>query len=177
VNVPGTALTRIENTPAIVLKGKSGNYYVPVYDGFMQSKQLDGTWTVTKPIPNVLNTGKAEAIKAGQQDLFVARPNPRTGRVPSLAEAAPRVIVSSQPTALVLVDGQPGYQRVAGTQLSRLVNSDAVMFRNMADERLYLQVGDGWYRAKSTGGPWSPISNEDLPADIGSALETSRAAR
>jgi len=40
VNVPGTALTRIENTPAIVLKGKSGNYYVPVYDGFMQSKQL-----------------------------------------------------------------------------------------------------------------------------------------
>ena len=177
VNVPGTALTRIENTPAIVLKGKSGNYYVPVYDGFMQSKQLDGTWTVTKPIPNVLNTGKAEAIKAGQQDLFVARPNPRTGRIPSLAEGAPRVIVSSQPTALVLVDGQPGYQRVEGTQLSRLVNSDAVMFRNAADERLYLQVGDGWYRASLTGGPWSPVPEGELPAEIGPALEISRAAR
>jgi len=174
VNVPGTALTRIENTPAIVLKGKSGNYYVPVYDGFMQSKRLDGTWSVTRPVPKVLLTGKAAALKAGQQDLFAARPNPRTGRTPALASGAPRVIVSSQPTALVLVDGQPGYQRVAGTQLSRLVNSDAVMLRNAADGRLYLQVGDRWYRAASTSGPWSVVPAGELPADIGTALEATR---
>lgn len=174
VNVPGTALTRIENTPAIVLKGKSGNYYIPVYDGFMQSRQLDGTWSVTRPVPKVLLTGKAEALKAGQQDLFAARPNPRTGRTPALASGAPRVIVSSQPTALVLVDGQPGYQRVTGTQLSRLVNSDAVMLRNAADGRLYLQVGDRWYRAASTSGPWSVVPEGELPADIGTALEATR---
>ncbi len=173
VNVPGTALTRIENTPAIVLKGKSGNYYVPVYDGFMQSKRLDGTWTVTKPVPKVLFRGKAEALKAGQQDLFAARPNPRTGRTPALEVDAPRVIVSSQPTALVLVDGQPGFQAVAGTQLSRLVNSDAVMFRNAADRQLYLQVGERWYRAAATGGPWNPVSDDGLPADIGKVLKPS----
>jgi len=177
VGVPGTALTRIENTPAIVLKGKSGNYYVPVYDGFMKSKQLDGTWTLTKPVPKVLLTGKAVAIEAGQQDLFVARPNARTGRVPNLQEAAPRVIVSSQPTALVLVDGQPGFQRIAGTQLSRLVNSDAVMFRDASDKRLYLQVGERWYRASSTNGPWTPVPQGELPAEIATVLEGAGTAR
>jgi len=170
VGVPGTALQRIENTPAIVLKGKSGNYYIPVYDGFVQSKRLDGNWTVTKPIPKVLLTGKADALKAGQQDLFAARANPRTGRTPSLAAGAPRVLVSSQPTALVIVEGQPGYQRVAGTELSRLVNSDAVMFRNAADDRLYLQVGENWYRAPSTSGPWETVAAGELPADIPAAL-------
>lgn len=169
-SVPGTALTRIENTPAIVLKGKSGNYYIPVYGGFLQSRKLDGTWTVTNPVPKVLLTGKAAALKAGQQDLFTARPNARTGRPPALEAGAPRVIVTSQPTALVLVDGQPGYQKVAGTQLSRLVNSDAVLFHDAADASLYLQVGERWYRAASISGPWAVVPEGTLPAGIGTAL-------
>ncbi|MCW5620049.1 MAG: hypothetical protein KIS79_02950 [Burkholderiales bacterium] len=177
VPVEGTALTRIENTPAIVLKGKSGNYYVPVYDGFMQSKQLSGTWAVTKPIPKVLYTGKEQALKAGQQDLFAARPHAGTGRVPTLAAAAPRVIVSSQPTALVLVDGQPGYQAVRGTQLSRLVNTDSVVYRNDADGHIYLLVGDRWYRAGSTSGPWTAVPTGTLPADIVAAMQAAQVAR
>lgn len=174
VNVPGTALTRIENTPAVVLKGKSGNYYIPVYDGFMHSKKLDGNWIVTKPIPKVLFKGKAAALKAGQQDLFAARPDPRTGRAPTFELGAPRVIVSSQPTALVLVDGQPGFQSVPGTELSRLVNSESVMFRHDVDGQLYLQVGERWYRAASTNGPWHSVSDAQLPAGIAVALQAAR---
>ncbi len=174
VNVAGTALTRIENTPAVVLKGKSGNYYIPVYDGFMHSKKLDGNWIVTKPIPKVLFKGKAEALKAGQQDLFAARPDPRTGRTPTFELGAPRVIVSSQPTALVLVDGQPGFQSVPGTELSRLVNSESVMFRHDVDGQLYLQVGERWYRAASTNGPWRSVSDAQLPAGIAVALQAAR---
>ncbi len=171
VKVPGTALTRIENTPGVVLKGKSGNYYIPVYDGFMHSKKLDGNWIATKPIPKVLYKGKDEALKAGQLDLFAAVPNPRTGRTPTLELGAPRVIVSSQPTALVVVDGPPGFQRVPGTELSRVVNSESVMFRDEATGQLYVQIGERWYRAPSLGGPWSGVPEGELPADISAVLQ------
>lgn len=171
VKVPGTALTRIENTPGVVLKGKSGNYYIPVYDGFMHSKKLDGNWIVTKPIPKVLHKGKEEALKAGQLDLFAAVPSPRTGRTPTLELGAPRVIVSSQPTALVVVDGPPGFQRVPGTELSRVVNSESVMFRDEAAGQLYVQIGERWYRAPSLGGPWSGVPEGELPADISAVLQ------
>ena len=118
--------------------------------------------------------GKAEALKAGQQDLFAARPDPRTGRTPTFELGAPRVIVSSQPTALVLVDGQPGFQSVPGTELSRLVNSESVMFRHDVDGQLYLQVGERWYRAASTNGPWRSVSDAQLPAGIAVALQAAR---
>lgn len=164
--VEGTALMRVENSPAIILKGKSGNYYIPVYEGFVQSKRLSGPWTVTKSVPKVLTAAKAKLLAAGQQDLFAARPDPHTGRAPSLKLGVPRVLVSSQPTALIVVDGQPGYQKVRNTNLSRLVNTQARVFRNDADGSVYVQIGEDWYRAKSTSGPWKFIPANELPADF-----------
>ncbi|HZP87527.1 MAG TPA: hypothetical protein VFB54_11965 [Burkholderiales bacterium] len=164
--VDGTALMRVENSPAILLKGKSGNFYVPVYDGFMQARSLNGPWTVVKSPPKVLKTAKAHLLEAGQQDLFASRPDPRTGRTPSLATNPPRIVVSSEPTALIVVDGQPGYQKVRGTGLSRLVNTQALVLRDDADGKIYVQIGDDWYRGESTKGPWQHVPSASLPADF-----------
>lgn len=163
--IEGNALLRVENSPAIVLKGKSGNFYIPVYDGFVQSKKLSGPWTVTKSPPKVLADAKAKLIAAGQKDLFAAVPD-AGGRTPSLALGAPRIVISSEPTALIVVDGQPGYQKVRNTRLSRLVNTPARVFRDDTSGMFYVQIGDDWYGAKTTDGPWKHMPLADLPADF-----------
>lgn len=163
--IQGNALLRVENSPAIVLKGKSGNFYIPVYDGFVQSKKLSGPWTVTKSPPKVLADAKSKLIAAGQKDLFAAAPD-ASGRTPSLALGAPRIVISSEPTALIVVDGQPGYQKVRNTRLSRLVNTPARVFRDDASGMMYVQIGDDWYGAKTTDGPWKHVPAAELPADF-----------
>lgn len=163
--VEGTALQRVENSPVIVLKGKSGNFYIPVYDGFVQSKKLSGPWTVTKSPPKVLSDAKAKLIAAGQKDVFAAAPD-ANGRTPSLALGAPRMVISSDATALIVVDGQPGYQKVRNTRLSRLVNTPARVFRDDAQGGFYVQIGDDWYSAKTTDGPWKHVPATELPADF-----------
>jgi len=122
-----------------------------------------------------LNTGKAEAIKAGQQD-YSWRGRIRARTHSQSRRGAPRVIVSSQPTALVLVDGQPGYQRVEGTQLSRW--STATRDVPQRGRRTPLLAGRGWLVSRELDRrSVSPVPEGELPAEIGPALEISRAAR
>jgi hypothetical protein len=69
----------------------------------------------------------------------------------------PRVIVSTVPALLVLVDGKPVLRQVEGTSLSlqRVVNSWALILVDQKGGKHYLRAVGRWFEAATLDGPWA----------------------
>jgi hypothetical protein len=167
--IEGTQMQRVLNTPAFLVKSSNGKYYLSVYDGFMTAATLTGPWTVVKTAPAALTQAKARALTDGESDVLAGRPDPLTGQRPTLRNGAPRIVVATQPTALLVIRGEPLYEPVDGTRLSRLTNTDARVFVNRPEDRTYVQIGERWYRAPSLKGPWEAVDPARLPEGLDEA--------
>jgi hypothetical protein len=167
--VTGTKLQRVLNTPAFLVKGGSGYYYLSVYDGFMRATRLNGPWNVLPQPPRVVVEAKAAALAEGEADLLAGRSDPATGRRPSLKTEVPQVIVSTRPAALIVTRGEPAYEPVDGTDVSRVTNTDARVFVYRPQDMSYLQLGTRWLRAARLEGPWQAVADGEVPQDVKAA--------
>jgi hypothetical protein len=73
----------------------------------------------------------------------------------------PRIFFSSRPALLVLIDGAPVVQRVAGRPLHRILNTRSFLLESEDGSRFYLGVGDRLLSSASLSGPWT--LSGDLP--------------
>jgi hypothetical protein len=73
---------------------------------------------------------------------------------PEGTDAETKVYFARSPAILILIEGDPVYRRVDGTDLERIVNTKALIVRDHADIH-YLKVLDGWMEAYSLNGEWS----------------------
>ncbi len=77
----------------------------------------------------------------------------------------PRLIFATQPSMLVLIDGAPKFRDVGGTDLQKMLNTQAVILLDSKKGKYYLNVMDGWLEAPDlTAGPWSYVSK--IPKDM-----------
>jgi hypothetical protein len=76
----------------------------------------------------------------------------------------PKVIVTSKPSLLVLIDGKPQLREIQGTKLQRVINTRAVLLFENDKKTYYLRVQDWWLQAEDLEGPWSYA--EKLPDDM-----------
>jgi hypothetical protein len=77
----------------------------------------------------------------------------------------PRVIFTTKPSMLVLIDGTPKYRDVGGTDLKLVLNTRAVILHDTKQNKYYLNVMDGWLSAPDlTTGPWSYVKK--IPKDM-----------
>ena len=81
----------------------------------------------------------------------------------------PKVIISSKPSLLVLIDGLPQLREIQGTKLQRVINTRAVLLFENDKKLYYLRVSDWWLQAKDLEGPWSRANK--LPDDMKKAEE------
>lgn len=82
-------------------------------------------------------------------------------------QSAPRVFVATQPAELIVTDGPPVLDPIPNTTLSRVSNTDSILFRNAADQKFYMLAAGRWFSAGSLEGPWAAAS-ASLPADFAS---------
>ncbi len=80
----------------------------------------------------------------------------------------PRMIYTTQPSVLVLVDGPP-VQKPLDQVYQRVINTRAVLLQNMINTKYYAYAGGQWYNSPSIEGPF--ISDPNPPADIVPALK------
>jgi len=64
------------------------------------------------------------------------------------------IFFAESPAVLILIDGDPVYRRIEGTDLERIVNTTVLIVRDSADIH-YLKVRDGWMEAYGLMGDWS----------------------
>ncbi|HTT19363.1 MAG TPA: hypothetical protein VMG82_10480 [Candidatus Sulfotelmatobacter sp.] len=76
----------------------------------------------------------------------------------------PRVIFTTKPSLLVLIDGPAKFRDVGGTTLQKVLNSQAFILLDTKKGKYYLNVMDGWLEAPAMEGPWSYASK--IPDDM-----------
>ena len=84
----------------------------------------------------------------------------------------PKVIFSTKPSMLVVIDGPPRFSDVGGTSLQKVLNSQAFILFDADKKKYYLNVMDGWLEAATLEGPWSYVAKvpDDLK-EISKAIE------
>ena len=161
VRVRGTDLMGALNTRVLLLKEPAGTFLLHLYDGWVSAASLDGPWTMVPPPPGAREL-EAKAVETGHANLLTGKADAQ-GNMPHLSNAAlPQIIVSTEPAALIVLDGAPSFAPIPGTTLQYATNTSAHLFK---DERggLYVRVGGNWFRAAGVDGPWTHIPIASLP--------------
>jgi hypothetical protein len=165
--VPGSSYERVVNTYPLLLKDATG-HYLRLFDGWMTAKAVTGPWSVASTTPGGELDKVMQAVsKSGAVDLlaFVDPKDPKSR--PTLAKGpVPAVLVATEPTELIVTQGEPNYVPIDGTQLLYASNTTGHVFKHLGDQRTYVLVTGRWFRADSLAGPWTFVPGKELAPDF-----------
>jgi hypothetical protein len=181
--VDGTDFQRVLNTRPLLLKATDGRIFLHVYDGWMVAGGLGGPWTVAADPPSSL-AAVMQKLKAQNApvDLLEGSSPPQDSQSsessagatasakPSLAKGpVPAIVVATQPTELLVTEGEPDFVPLDGTQLLYVKNTTAHIFKDLTDpqQKTYVTISGRWYRATDPkAGPWEFVPGKSLPQDF-----------
>jgi hypothetical protein len=80
-----------------------------------------------------------------------------------LNNTPPKIIYANEPTALILIDGEPKLKEVEkGYEL--VENTGAFIIKDVKKNDFYLKGGEFWYQSKTALGPWE--STKKVPSKL-----------
>ena len=165
--VENTDLERVFNTRALILRDKSGEHFLHLFDGYVQAAGLAGPWITARKVPADVKKAEDQAVKAKQVDLLAGQENPKTKQKPSLKSTpVPTLYVTSLPTELVVIQGEPQWAPIPGTQLLYITNTVSHVFKELTAQKNYVLISGRWFRAASFDGPWEFVPGAALPKDF-----------
>lgn len=165
--VPGTDFERVFNTRALIVRSKTGQLYLHLFDGFVTAPALTGPWTVATNIPVAARTAQRLAVEAKQVDLLAGQENPATKQKPSLKTTpVPELLITTTPTELIVLQGLPQWSPLPPTQLLYATNTAAHVFKLPTDQKNYVLISGRWFRSASFEGPWEFVPGAELPKDF-----------
>jgi hypothetical protein len=92
----------------------------------------------------------------------------KKGESQPLKNDPPKIIFSSVPAVLVLIDGEPVWRPQEKTGVERVINTSPILLKDAAGN-MYLHVFDGWLESRSLPGPWTVAKNP--PASLSAAFK------
>ena len=82
----------------------------------------------------------------------------------SSGDQKPRVIVVTEPTELIVLDGKAQYSPISGAELLYVSNTDRDIFMDIDSQRHYILLSGRWYTSKSLDGKkWKYVASDKLP--------------
>ena len=156
--VKGTPLSFAVNTNwEVFFDGSASRWYLLYNGAWLAASDLTGPWGPAGRLPAAFGKLPNDASFADVKKQI-------PGRQLSPAEV-PAIYVSMTPAEIIVTDGAPAFAPVAGTSLQYVSNSDAVVFRDTTDGRLYFLVSGRWFAAPALSGPWT-FATASLPPDF-----------
>lgn len=159
----GSSLERVVNTPMLVLRDP-GNARLYLTNGEIWFEAADpkGPWSpVSGPSPAVADWfARNPPPKDPEAEQAKAAAPPKAGA----PEPAPKILVATEPTELLVFDGAPNYVPVTGeSDLLIADNCDGNVLVHVPTGETFLLVAGRWFKAKSLDGPWSAVRPDQLP--------------
>ncbi len=165
--VEHTELERVFNTRALILRDKSGHHFLHLFDGYVEAAGLAGPWTVADKVPASVRKAESQAVKAKQVDLLAGQADPQTKQKPPLKSTpVPALYVTSVPTELIIIQGEPQWAPIPGTQLLYVTNTVSHVLKDLTGQKNYVLISGRWFRAASLDGPWEFVPGGALPKDF-----------
>ncbi len=165
---PGNDLMFVENTTSNILyEVDTGHYFLMISGRWYQTKKLTGPWSHVLPaqLPKSFAKIPPDSEKA---DLRASVPGTVEAREAVLDAQLPETaaIKRSEAKLEVTYDGEPKFERIAGTTLDYAVNTSTSVIR--AKGKCYAVENGVWFVATTPEGPWVvsdrvPDSIQDIP--------------
>jgi hypothetical protein len=109
--------------------------------------------------PGVLGPISLEHLQAS---LVVSKADEKT-TAPRLKNTPPKIIYSSTPSSLILIDGAPVLRESGAENLLRVINTPALILIDQMHGKAYLAAGDRWMQADSPLGPFQVTDQKNIP--------------
>jgi len=153
--IENSSVMRVVNTPFLMAFDPAEKaYYLSAGDQWLYSRDIVGSWTATTMVP-----GDVRALTAAQ-------PTPELGGEATAPDRMPQVIVATEPTELIVVDGEPEFGTIRGTDLLYVTNTESDAFLQVDPQQIFVLLSGRWYTATSKDGPWSHVPADALPDDF-----------
>jgi hypothetical protein len=167
-------ISRVLNTPFILLFADANrSYYLKAGPRWVSAPELAGPWQDTTSVPQAIAAAGTDlATPATQPSTSAGSPTasaPSASTAVDLAPAAAeaKIIVVTDPTELIVTNGNPQFTPVpggAGGELLYASNTESDLFFDQADRQYYVLLSGRWYAAASFQGPWKYIPSDHLPS-------------
>jgi hypothetical protein len=163
IDVEKTKLQKVVNTNWDLFRDtKDDRFYLRDDKVWYSAANLTG-WQPVKKLPeefsNLPDTEQYKDIKE-----TIAKPQKPSG--PKL------IIVAYKPSELILIDGEPKYQPVVGSELMWIVNSESDLFFHTTSRQFYFLTSGRWFSsAELKSNAWTaattalPEEFKKIPAD------------
>ena len=126
-------------------------------------KELELTRLLEQKFANATKTISLDRLEAGLE-----ADNERIKSV-EVKNDPPKIIISTKPALLVLIDGLPQLREVPGVKLQRIINTRSIILFETDKKLYYLRVQDWWLQSEELEGPWEYAKK--LPDDMKKAEE------
>jgi hypothetical protein len=155
----------VVNTRNVIVKDTSGKYYL--YGGMRWYVAPSATGPYT-----ALQGSRGRKLRRITIDLKWA----------ALKNGAPiddwdapvdRILVRTEPTLLVQLDGKQKFKAIPGTSLSYIANDPENIFLDRSTQSYYVPIGNQWYATrdlKDSAG-WRAVERAQLPVDLLLAMD------
>ena len=125
---------------------------------------------IQKSVPAGVRTISLDRLQA---NLTVTQAESKHAAV-QVKNDPPRILFSSTPAFLVMIDGQPVLRALQGTNLLRVINTRVFLVLNQAGGTYYLRIMGQWMSAGALTGQWDLVLSP--PAYLQAALDAGRKA-
>jgi hypothetical protein len=106
----------------------------------------DSTWRESMPLDELESSLAITQVESKQKKY-------------ELQNKPPRIIFSTRPAVLALIDGPP-VLRPAGEKLQKVLNTRSLILFDPDKYMYYLALMDGWMEAGDINGAWAPASHD-----------------
>lgn len=157
--IENSSMEYVVNTPFLILKEK-GVYYLKGGNYWYKSSQVVGTnWKTTTKVPKDVKNFAEQNLKDKDQE----------GAPENVLDEIPSIIAVSEPSELVVSDGELEYEPIEGTELLFVTNSESDILLEIKTQRHFLLLNGRWYATKNLkDASWSFIEPENLPKEFAS---------
>ncbi|MCP3903025.1 MAG: hypothetical protein GY715_05250 [Planctomycetes bacterium] len=154
-----TGVSIVVNTISDLFRDDAtGHFYLMRGKHWLEAPTLEGPWTPNRLLPKgffgLPDDTRLRKVRAGVR-----------GRSPDAMRHPPDVHVVSEPTELIVMHGRPEFEKIPGTKLSYVANSESDIFRYEPDRLFYALFSGRWFRTPGSGAPLEFCTN-DLPEDF-----------
>jgi hypothetical protein len=75
----------------------------------------------------------------------------------------PKIIFTTIPSALILINGKPVLRKVENSAFERVMNTPFLILFDPASKTYFTRGGEYWYSASNVMGPWKNLTNPPAP--------------
>jgi len=165
-DIDNSKIQRVINTPFTLLYEKTSNnwYLYADENSWYTAKQVGGPWAVAAGVPSEVNALAPSTPPEQPEDAPVDEGEPGP---------APKIVVATEPTELISINGKAEFSPIAGTNLLYVSNTDSDLLMDINGQNYYVLLAGRWYTSKDLKGGWTYTRGENLPTDFKSIPEES----